>query len=386
VNWIWVAVVVLVIAAAVFAFRRLRVLALIAAVLAVALLLTGAWSMMFPSKDSNEAGKKPAATPSATASPSVTPSGEPTIEPAVDTKCPTWEMSTDTPKNGNWITNGVQEIRTANTQKEARHAADVWMDKVERNTATLSGAISYFTNKTVSQSELVKDGCATKRAESLAQEVTIALAMSSVKPEMVPVTARNSGTRNGSVYAYSVPGVGGDRHAIKVTLQNGKVVWIMARCGNIASHGKPPVHTGKPPKGTPMPPPHHQTPHHHVCQPPQYVPASMWNYSTCSKKDTSFNYEQNESPAHQTVQENHNHVYTGPTQGTSGAPSNTQVHQHDSNPTHSGSNSGSQTGSGTTQGGGTDGSTGTTPDNPPVDSGQGGTGNGDGGGVIIDPQ
>lgn len=55
-----------------------------------------------------------------------------------------------------------------------------------------------------------------------------------------PVNGYNSGVSNGTYGVSAYQGISGDRKAIKVTLANGTVVWIMVRCGNVVHPGPPP--------------------------------------------------------------------------------------------------------------------------------------------------
>jgi hypothetical protein len=69
-----------------------------------------------------------------------------------------------------------------------------------------------------------------------------------------PATGYNSGVSGGTYQVYATPGVTGNRKAIKVTLANGTVVWIMVRCGNVVYSTPPPgVPTTTPPVVTPSP-------------------------------------------------------------------------------------------------------------------------------------
>jgi hypothetical protein len=77
-----------------------------------------------------------------------------------------------------------------------------------------------------------------------------------------PATGYNSGVNgNGTYQVYAAPGVTGNRKAIKVTLPNGTVVWIMIRCGNVVYSTPPPgvptttPPTTKPPTKPPTSPP-----------------------------------------------------------------------------------------------------------------------------------
>jgi hypothetical protein len=319
--------------------------------------------------------------------------------------CQTWKMSTGTPKNGNWLKHGVKEISNAKsmTQKEANHAVDVWMSMVKRNTATLSTAAAFFAKHKGIEPASLDDahGCANKRAQRVAQETAIALGRYQASFAQAPADATNSGTRGGHVYVYNRPGIGGNRRAIKLTNPRGEVIWILGRCGNLASHMKPPVKTEKPPRGAPMPPQqphparhvqrrhttttttttvthHHRRPQHHVSVcPPGASPGPLYYWANCRwhKRHTSTDYKRNRSPFTSSPTDNTTRKrYTRSTPGTTSAPSNTKTHQHEEEATPKGSNSGTKTGSGTTTGGDSTGDGAHEVTNDPEDVG-GGSGN-----------
>ena len=161
----------------------------------------------------------------------------------------------------------------------------------------------------------------------------------------------------------------------KVTVPKGDVIWVGTRdckvvslvrgaCGNfVPQHPTP----GRPPTG-------HPTPQPPCVKPPKPGGGGMYVYNpkTCTwhKPGQTFDQMQNQSPAHQDVQDNHTSgVNTG---GTPNAGTGT------SSPTSGG------TGSAPT-GGDSDGSGGTTVDNPPGDTGQGGDNDGSDNGIIVNP-
>jgi len=62
----------------------------------------------------------------------------------------------------------------------------------------------------------------------------------SVKEAQAPANYRNSGVSSKGTYGVSArTGITGNRKAIKVTLPNGTVVYVMVRCGNVPFPGKP---------------------------------------------------------------------------------------------------------------------------------------------------
>lgn len=155
----------------------------------------------------------------------------------------TWPMAAQTPLNGNWVAQGVPSIKKAKTKAEAKAAAMDWLNKIKDMPGTLQGASAYLLNKQVSLSSLRGgDGCATAKAESLVNELSVALATSDISPSQAPTNGYNSGTKSGSTYTYSLAGVSGDRSAIRVKVIGKQVVWIMYRCGNAVTH-RPPTPT-----------------------------------------------------------------------------------------------------------------------------------------------
>jgi hypothetical protein len=159
---------------------------------------------------------------------------------------------------------------------------------------------------------------------------------------------------------------------MKVVSQSGKVYMLRLECGfQPFGPNFPNVPPVQPPSQPKPPPPVHHGP---CVKPPKPGGGGtyVYNPNTCTwhKPPQSFDQMQNQSPAHQDVQDNHTSgVNTG---GTPNAGTGT------SSPTNGG------TGTALT-GGGSDGSGGTTADNPPVDTGQGGTNDGSDNGIIVNP-
>jgi len=99
---------------------------------------------------------------------------------------------------------------------------------------------------------LVEDGCYTAEARDIYQQVKGAYMAASVEPAMAPTDGVNTGVNPGGD-GFQQRGVDGDdRQATKLTFQNGKVIYIMHRCGNIVTPGNP--IPGVPEKPRPAPP------------------------------------------------------------------------------------------------------------------------------------
>ena len=182
---------------------------------------------------------------------------EPTKQ--ADTReCPnTWLIAQADNENNRWFSTGIREIQDAKTTGEAEEAIDTWLRLVRRDPQLLSGTAKYFLDRDVDPSTLQDGKCASEEAETLTTELAAAIAESDVTPDEAPEDGYNSGAdADGNVVAASDPGITGNRHAVKVVMKDGTVVWVMARCGNPVVKGKPPV----PPGPTDEPPPDKEKP------------------------------------------------------------------------------------------------------------------------------
>jgi hypothetical protein len=196
-----------------------------------------------------EAGSPPSTATTTVVAPATTAAST----SAAPVTCTTWKMTSSTPSNGNWVADGVPAIQQAKTNKQARAAIQGWVNKIKGSPSMLAGASTYLLHKQANPDELVSNGCASKQAVSLVNEVSVALALSDVSPAQAPADGYNSGTSNGAVVANSAPGISGNRKAVKVMAKDGTTVWVMARCGNPVTKTPPPVPT-KPPTHTTTPP------------------------------------------------------------------------------------------------------------------------------------
>lgn len=104
--------------------------------------------------------------------------------------------------------------------------------------------------------ELVDGDCLSSEGVKLHNQLEGVLSASGTTFEEAeaPANGFNSGVHDGVYGVASDQGVNGDRKAIKVTLKDGTVVYIMVRCGNPVFPGKPglpEVPTDNPPTPTP---------------------------------------------------------------------------------------------------------------------------------------
>lgn len=165
------------------------------------------------------------------------PTPSPTPTPTV-TEHTTWKMvEGDYGSQSRWMSDGVAEIKAAKTEKEAREAASVWLERVKTDPNLLVGAVKFFLNKDVDKASLVdKDNYATDQAVQLTAELQLALGTAkTITAEPAPKDGFNSGVNDKQVVQAKKAGITGDRKAVKILLDNGNELWIMSRCGNVVS-------------------------------------------------------------------------------------------------------------------------------------------------------
>lgn len=144
---------------------------------------------------------------------------------------------------------------------------------------------------------LVADGCLSSEGIKLHAmfEGVLSAKGTKFKEANAPASGYNSGVKNGVFGVSNSSGIRGDRTAIKVTLPDGSVVYIMVRCANVVYPGKPglpvvPTDNPPPPKPKPQPKP----------QPPTYNPPDRpppYNPPPVSKKIPSQDpYPQGNAP------------------------------------------------------------------------------------------
>ena len=195
----------------------------------------------------------------AAAKPTTTNAPQASASTSTTTGCKTWTTGPADYTNNRWFGDGIAAIKNATTPAEATAAAHDWLAEVRKDPNLVVGAAQYFLKRTVDKATLSTGACATDAAVQLLTEIELTIGQAkSIVPDTAPATGYNSGVENGNVVGSSVAGISGDRKAIKITLSDGRVIWIMARCGNIVTIGHPPVPTGNtdqcPPGTTGTPP------------------------------------------------------------------------------------------------------------------------------------
>ena len=216
--------------------RRVSIVGIVATslitlmVIALIVLGNGGVNGMSGASANDVAGAKP--TPSAT--------------PAQEKACAdTWAIVPSDNTNNRWFFEGIASIRDAKTNEEATAAAFDWQTKVRTDPKLLAGAAKVILQRDVDRNTLVDSkNCATEAAVDLDMEIGMQLASSKITPDDVDPNAYNTGVQDGTVIGDTSPGIGGDTSAVQVTLADGRVIWIMARCGNLATQGPPSLPPG----------------------------------------------------------------------------------------------------------------------------------------------
>lgn len=179
-----------------------------------------------------------------------------------------WEMTLQqTGLDNKVLDNGLQAIKKAKTNNEARVAAEKWINEIKRNPYTLAGMSRILLeDKTIKAKQLYveKDGkiVASAKAKEVVDDLVALLATTVIsKASAEEVVGHNTGLVNGQIVRSDHPEIIGDKTAIKLESaigeNQGKTYYILARCGNLVVPEKTPVPV--PVGKTDQPEPEYQT-------------------------------------------------------------------------------------------------------------------------------
>ncbi len=175
-----------------------------------------------------------------------------TTTPSTNSPSPSgWAMQTGDYANNRWFGNGIDQIKSAETDAQASDALAVWLDRVKRDPILLAAAANSFLGKNITKDELVKDNWSTDLAIQSTMEIEMVIAKSKISNQSAPADGYNTGVNDGTVVTSKNPGVSGDRKAVQVTLPDDNKLWVMGRCGNITLPSKPSLPEGKTDNPTP---------------------------------------------------------------------------------------------------------------------------------------
>ena len=150
-----------------------------------------------------------------------------------------WEIKQLTTSDHRFVSEGLASIRDAQTPADAREAIQQeWLGIVAGDPETLSGVSKVILNADVNPADLVdaSGACASDKAETLRAQLDTTLSLSDLTPDQAPEVGTNSGIdQNGSVVFAGHNGISGNRKAIKVSMPDGRTIWIMERCGNMVT-------------------------------------------------------------------------------------------------------------------------------------------------------
>jgi len=166
-----------------------------------------------------------------------------TVEASATT---TWKMVSANHEKNRWFLDGIEAINNAKTPEDSKAAAHKWLEGVKRDPGLLAGASKLLLNQAVDPQLLVgKDSMATTQAVATTQAIVELFNSSAIVPHEAPETGYNTGVNDGSVVRADIPGITGNRKAIRITTPDGRVFWILGRCGNIVTPGKPSLPSGE---------------------------------------------------------------------------------------------------------------------------------------------
>ncbi len=169
-----------------------------------------------------------------------------------------WEMTLQqTGLDNKVLDNGLQAIKKAKTNQEARSAANKWVDAIKRNPYSLAGQLKNLLPKqysTVKAEELYakKDNkfISSDKAKEAVRDLYAFMERTRIsKASAEEVAGYNTGLVDGQIVRSDSPVIVGNKAAIKLEVaigQNqGKTYYILARCGNLVLPEKTPVPVGK---------------------------------------------------------------------------------------------------------------------------------------------
>lgn len=267
-GWGWLgalALLMIVVALVLFVLGIAAGLLKVIAVLAAALLLISlvaptmaSWIVGDPS--SNIAGARP------TVEPSEEPSTEPSVEPSstptpsgtgtpTGEPCPTeYRQSFDPNERNRYVSAGID----APVVSESVEKDFASLKKDARLLAVRANQLGLWPSNDPSELLEPNSSCLSREGQVLAGKIEGALTGVGTDIEFAnaPANWYNTGMANGQMVVASERGITGDRKAIKYTLRDGSVLYVMVRCGNIVlpSPGdipKGPTDNPAPPKATP---------------------------------------------------------------------------------------------------------------------------------------
>lgn len=160
---------------------------------------------------------------------------------AADEACAdSWAVVQTNNENSRLVAEGIESIGDAESDEQAREAANEWFSIVKHdpellagNANAINGLAGRETNYVAADLYDAESNCFNSQGEQVAGELEFLLASSVITPSEAPADGINTGVdANGEVVQSATPGIEGNREAVLVTLPNGEKFWVMERCGN----------------------------------------------------------------------------------------------------------------------------------------------------------
>lgn len=183
---------------------------------------------------------------------------------AADEACPdSWGVVQLDNSNHQVISGGMPEIGSAEMDEEAREAANLWVDFIERDPEMLAGNANVANalaglETSYKSSELydAETECFNEVGVQAASELRAVVNSGRITPSEAPSDGINTGVNAEGELVRSVAGViTGNREAIKVELPNGEAFYILGRCGNLVTDVENPPKLPPGPTDEPEPEP-----------------------------------------------------------------------------------------------------------------------------------
>ena len=156
----------------------------------------------------------------------------------------TWEMTGFGHNNGDWIENGVNEIKKGDEKQAPREVLSDWLTKVAGDNTTLD-YLSESIHKAadneiiaIDAGQLVSnEGCATDSAVNEVEYIKNKLNSADISYGLAPTSGINTYVdEHNEIQNSTVPT--DEREAIVIDLRNGNYLYVLGVCGNLVSTEK----------------------------------------------------------------------------------------------------------------------------------------------------
>lgn len=167
----------------------------------------------------------------ASGQPTATPTPTPSPSALVPASCGDWKLVSDPHEQFRVVTDGFKGMSAEQVRVKSIEVAC-------HNQFMLAQLVEATgISKSVKDQTLITNGYINSRGQKLWSEVTLRLSMAKVRNEPAPATGVNTNIKGSQRVRET--GVTGDRAATRFDMMDGSTFWIMHRCGNVVTPGKP---------------------------------------------------------------------------------------------------------------------------------------------------